>query len=145
MSETVLTNMVMLEENNKVLVINRKKKYQGIAFPGGKAEKGESIYNSALREFQEETGLLISNLKLAGFFYWEGEDEYKYFVFCYKGTTYSGTLNGGTEEGEVFWLEKDKLKEAKLAPHMEEYLRIFEDDYSEVHCSYKDQYLPHIY
>lgn len=36
MAETVLTNMTMLEEDGKVLVIDRVKRFQGIAFPGGK-------------------------------------------------------------------------------------------------------------
>ena len=36
MAKTVLTNMTMLEEDGRVLVIDRVKRFQGIAFPGGK-------------------------------------------------------------------------------------------------------------
>ena len=34
MAKTDITNMVMLEVEGKVLVINRIKRFQGIAFPG---------------------------------------------------------------------------------------------------------------
>lgn len=77
MSETVITNMTMLEVDGKVLVIDRIKKFQGIAFPGGKAEIGETIYDSAIREFKEETGLTLSNLEHKGFLYWQGEEDFK--------------------------------------------------------------------
>ena len=48
-AKTVITNMIMLESEGKVLVIDRIKRFQGIAFPGGKVETGESIHNSAIR------------------------------------------------------------------------------------------------
>ena len=37
-------------------------------------ESGESIYDSAIREFWEETGLRILALENRGISYWEGED-----------------------------------------------------------------------
>lgn len=43
-------------------------------------ESGESIYDSEIREFREESGLLLSSLQCKGFYYGEGEDDYKYFV-----------------------------------------------------------------
>lgn len=143
MAKTVITNMTMLEVEGKVLVIDRVKSFQGIAFPGGKTESGESIYDSAMREFREETGLVLSKLESKGFFYWEGEEEYKYFVYFYKAQEFSGELKTATDEGRVFWMEKDVLKHCTLAPHMEEYLQVFEKDYSECFCTYKDNYEPH--
>ena len=135
--------MVMLEVEGKVLVINRIKRFQGIAFPGGKVESGENIYDSAIREFREETGLVLSNLEHKGFLYWEGEDEYKYFVYFYKAGEYTGELAATTDEGDVFWIDKNELNQCTLAPHMDKYLQVFENDYSECFCTYKDGYEPH--
>lgn len=49
--------MIIDKESNKVLVIDRKKSWKGIAFPGVKIENGESILESVVREINEEIGL----------------------------------------------------------------------------------------
>lgn len=72
MSKLEITNMVMVQDQStgKVVVQERVKSWCGIAFPGGHAESDESIYDSAVREIKEETGLDIQNLKACGFMYW---------------------------------------------------------------------------
>lgn len=68
--QTRLMNMVMIcdEENDKVLVLDKVKKYgwEGLTFPGGKVEEGESLTDSVIREAKEETNLDIENPKLVG-------------------------------------------------------------------------------
>jgi len=142
MAETVITNMTMLEVEGKVLVIDRIKKFQGIAFPGGKAKIGETIYDSAVREFKEETGLTLSNLEHKGFFYWQGEEDFKYFVYLYIAKEYEGELKDATDEGKVFWMDKADLNTCKLAPHMEKYMQVFCGPYAECLCTYKNDYMP---
>ena len=61
MFETVeFTNMCMICDGSRVVVIDRKKRdWPGITFPGGHIGPGESFTDAVIREVQEETGLHI--------------------------------------------------------------------------------------
>lgn len=142
MPKTKITNMVMVQhpETGMVLVQDRIKSWQGIAFPGGHAEPGESIYDSAVREIREETGLAVRNLKSCGFAYWFNDiTQDQYFVYFYKTTDFSGTLIEKTDEGRVFFTPPQTLKDMKLAPNFENYFPMFfEDKYCEAYCVWNE-------
>lgn len=54
------TNMCMICDGSRVVVIDRKKKdWPGVTFPGGHISPGESFTDAVIREVQEETGLNI--------------------------------------------------------------------------------------
>lgn len=146
MPKLEITNMVMIQDKStgKVIVQNRIKKWCGISFPGGHTENGESIYNSAVREIKEETGLDIYNLKPCGFMYWFNNKTCdRYFTYFYKTTDYYGELINETDEGKVFWASLDELSQMKLAPNFNEYLPMFLDDkYSEAYCSWNEDMKP---
>lgn len=146
MSKLESTNMIMIQDpdNGKVVVQDRIKSWYGISFPGGHAENGESIYDSAIREIKEETGLNVRNLKACGFMYWfNNQTEDKYFVNFYWTNDFSGELVESTEEGRVFWVSIDELAAMKLAPNFREYLPMFlEDRYSEAYCSWNNDMKP---
>jgi len=107
----VVTNIMIQNPGTKEVVIqNRKRKYPGWCFPGGHVERGESIYDCAVREVKEETGLDISELELCGVLHWiNRENDERYICFMYKTTKYSGELIAENEEGEYFWLGIDEL------------------------------------
>ena len=65
MESIKLMNMCKIVNNQtgKVLVQERVKSWQGIAFPGGKIKPGESIVLSVKREILEETGLKLNKIK----------------------------------------------------------------------------------
>lgn len=136
MPDFTITNMVLIEnpETGEVLVQDRVKKYPGIAFPGGHTEKGESIYDSAVREVLEETGYTVRDLEPCGFIYWDHADGSKYFTYFYRTHTFSGTLIGETEEGRVFWVRPEHLPGMSLAPNMDKYLKMFSEKHSECYC-----------
>ncbi|MBD3107884.1 8-oxo-dGTP diphosphatase [Bacillus sp. AGMB 02131] len=135
MSKVTLTNMCMIynEETNQVLVQNRLKSWKGIAFPGGKVEDGESLIDSAIREIKEETGLTVSHLEPCGVINWfNNETGERYFVFNYRTDVYSGELLEHTDEGTVFWVNREDLPKLNLAEGMQERLPMFLDKaYSE--------------
>ena len=128
------TNMVMIEnpENGQVLVQKRVKYWTGVTFPGGHIEKGESFTTSAVREVKEETGLDIKNPKLCGTVHWCHKDtDERYIVLLYKATEFSGELVDKTDEGEVFWINKEDFNNYQLSPNFDTYLKVFLSDDNE--------------
>lgn len=129
-----LTNMCMIYEGSRGLVQNRRPAHgwPGVTFPGGHVEPGESVTQSVIREIYEETGLLLKDPKLCGIKDWIQDDGSRYMVFLYKCDEFSGKLRS-SEEGEVFWAERNSLPGMNLSDGMEETFRVFfEDDLSEL-------------
>ena len=129
---TILCNLCMVEdlENGKVILQYRSperyKKWSGYAFPGGHIEEGESLAESVIREVYEETGLTIADPKLVAVKDWPLDDGGRYIVFCYKATEFTGQLRS-SEEGEVYWVEKDQLEKLDLSYDMLPLLEVMED------------------
>ena len=108
--EIVTCVMIQNPATKEVLIQNRKRKYPGWSFPGGHVEHGESIYDCAVREVREETGLDAHNLKYCGVVHWVNrKNDERYLCFMYKTTEYNGKLIAENDEGEQFWLSIDEL------------------------------------
>ena len=137
--ETVeFTNMCMVCDDNKVVVIDRQKKdWAGITFPGGHVELGESFTDAVIREIQEATGLKIFSPQLCGIKDWY-ESGCRYVVLFYKTTHFEGELVSSAE-GKVWWEEINNLPNLNLSLDMKDMLRVFtEDDLSEFFYYQKD-------
>lgn len=143
MAKLEITNMVMVQDpvSGQVVVQERVKSWCGVSFPGGHVEPCETIYDSAIREVFEETGLIISDLIACGFIQWYNrETEDRYFTFFYKTTHYSGELIDSTDEGRVFWTDLASLNQMQTAPNFKNYLPMFlEGKYSEAYCAWDNQ------
>ena len=124
-SPVELTNICVICDGDRILVEN--KIGHGICFPGGHVEPGEAFTAAAIRETREETGLTIENPTLCGVKQFQTRDNARYVVFFYKADRYTGDLQS-SDEGEVFWLPRERLPEYPLVEDFMDMLKVFESD-----------------
>lgn len=145
MTSIKLMNMCMVidEKLNKVLVLDKINSldWNGITFPGGHVENGESIIESTIREVKEETGLEINNLEYSGLVNWYNDKTHeRWFIFLYKTKIFKGNLIKETHEGKVFWIDYEKLDHIKLSNGMRDYLKLFlSDNINEAYAIWNDE------
>ena len=123
-------------ENEQVYILMIRHRHGGNrSFPKGHMERGETEYMTAVREVYEETGLTVSDLTLCGIKNWMDTDGLRYFVTCYKTSTFSGEIRS-SDEGEVFWTPLDSLDKLNLCDNMQNMLKLFLDDHLTEHYFY---------
>ncbi len=112
-----IANLLAVKDG-KVLLLQKPRRNWFVA-PGGKMEVGESIYDSALREFYEETNLKANNAHLKGVFTMiikRGEeivDEWMLYTFVTKD--FEGEPFHETREGILNWHSLEELKTLPMA------------------------------
>lgn len=131
-----IVNMVMIyNDKGEVLALDKiHPDWGGITFPGGKVQAGESIYESAVREAKEETGLDISFLEPCGIVHWASKSGERYLEFLFRTKCYDGELCAPTHEGRCFWISrKEIMASPRLSMNFKYYLPMFfEDKYAEL-------------
>ena len=98
----------LLEENEQILV-QRSSKSKQFSLPGGKIEKGETIENSLVREFEEETGLQVQTVKLRyvkeDFVKFEDNESYHSILIFYDVKRVGGQLRNVYDKEESIEIE----------------------------------------
>lgn len=109
----------ILKEGDKFLV-QRFPKIKKYGIPGGAIELGEIIEEALIREFREETGLLVKPIKLLtvkdDFFYYE-ENQCQSILIFYEVEKISGELlaeNNGEDSDKAEFLSLEELKKVGL-------------------------------
>lgn len=121
-------------KEGKMLFIYRNKKWD---LPKGKAEKGETIEETSLREVEEETG--VKNLKIGDLIdvtyhvlKRKGKLKLKETYWFHMSTDYEGELIPQIKEGitKAKWKNKEKAKKALKKSYANIRL-LFPDDFSD--------------
>lgn len=128
------TTLIYFEKDGKYLMMNRNKKendenagkWIGV---GGKFKDGESPEECAIRETYEETGLIPANdaLKYRGIVTFVSDIwpcEYMHLFTC---ATFTGSLRN-CDEGELAWIEKDKVLDLPLWEGDKVFLKLISED-----------------
>lgn len=138
--KAIFTNMCMITDGKgNVLVQNRRKaNWPGIAFPGGHVEPEESFVASVIREVWEETGLTVENPTLCGVKQFPLEGGGRYVVLLFRADRFSGELHS-SDEGEVFWINRQELDTYHLSNDFADMVKVFESsELSEFYYSVKN-------
>ncbi|OEH92250.1 8-oxo-dGTP diphosphatase [Bacillus solimangrovi] len=113
-----VTNCV-LKQDNKILLLQKPRRGWWVA-PGGKMEQGESIKDSVVREFREETGIYLKNPNVKGIFTFTIKDGdqvvSEWMMFTFFADEFDGENVDESEEGKIGWHEIDVLSELPMAP-----------------------------
>jgi len=109
----------VLKEDDKFLV-QRYPKINKYGIPGGAIELGENMMDALVREFKEETGLLVKPLKLLDvkedFFFHQEKQVHSILIF-YEVEKVSGELlteNNGDDSDRAEFLNLEELKKVGL-------------------------------
>ena len=121
-----LTVLCLIQEGNRILLQNRvKKDWQGYTIPGGHVEPGESFVDAVIREMKEETGLDILKPRLVGIKQFPIDDG-RYIVLLFKTESFSGQVVS-SDEGEMEWVECDRLSEINTVDDLDDLLKVIND------------------
>lgn len=107
-SKYTITTACYLKNNSKILMIKFNNKWEGVySPPGGHIEFGETPSDCIIREFKEETGLTLLNLRLQGISYWKQKDN-EGIIFVFIASMFSGEMVESSE-GSLHWIDSIKM------------------------------------
>lgn len=125
------TSLCYIEKNGKYLMLHRTKKendenrdkWIGI---GGKFEDGESPEECMLREVYEEAGLKITDYKFRAVITFLNDIYQTEYMHLFTAIGFTGNISE-CSEGELEWIEKEKLYDLALWEGDKIFLRLISD------------------
>jgi ADP-ribose pyrophosphatase YjhB (NUDIX family) len=100
---------IAVVRDGRILLIERKNPPEGWAIPGGFVDYGESAEAAAARELSEETGLIVTGLRLFGVYSEPGRDPRFHTLSVVYLAEAEGTVRAGDDAGRAEWFEFSNL------------------------------------
>jgi ADP-ribose pyrophosphatase YjhB (NUDIX family) len=126
-SRPFLAASAAIVRDGKVLIVRRARPPAKDIYtlPGGVVEAGETLTEAAIREVQEETGLTIEPVKLAGHREAikrnaDGRIERHFVIMCFASRFVSGTPTPNDEITEILWCRPAELAALRTTDGLEE-------------------------
>ena len=121
--QVVPRSIILLVSEGKVLLqkgSNDKKVYPGLYNGiGGHIERGEDVISGARRELKEETGLVCSDLVLAGNILIDVTEDEGILLFVFIGSQVTGELTE-SKEGSLHWIEIESIPNLPVVEDVQE-------------------------
>lgn len=120
---------ILIQRNDRVLLIRRKNVPHGWALPGGFIDYGESAETAAVREAREETALEVFNLHLMGVYSRPDRDPRFHTISIVYTAEARGTSKASDDAAGLGWFDHRKLPSPMAFDH-EQIIRDFFDEHS---------------
>jgi 8-oxo-dGTP diphosphatase len=110
----------ILIRDGKILLIRRKNppSFDMYAFPGGRAEPGETPEQTALREFEEETGILAHSPRAFAFYDLQAENPGRHFhltVFLVEASA-DAIAEARDDAADAGWFTPEEIRQLNTPP-----------------------------
>lgn len=126
------TTLVYIEQDGRYLMLHRNKKKKdanegkwiGV---GGHFEEKESPEDCMLREVYEETNLRLTEYRYRAIITFVSDEYETEYMHLFTATGFEGQLKD-CREGELHWVEKEKVFDLNLWEGDREFLRLLMED-----------------
>lgn len=114
---------IIMYPSDKILLIKRSTPpFVGYwALPGGRAEPGETVEQTVVREVKEETGLIVNVIGKVGEYHEQGIQagiEYDYYAACFLVKPMGGEIrNQESEIAEIKLFSLDEVPDVMAFEH----------------------------
>ena len=129
-----MTTLCYIEDKSRYLMLHRVKKENDINRDkwigvGGKFEPWESPEDCLLREVREETGLTLTNYSFRGIVTFLCDGDEALYMCLYTADGFEGDMLPDCAEGNLEWVEKDRVPTLELWEGDRIFFRLLEENH----------------